>query len=43
MIVADSVSEIRPLAKIILSKNGGDGAVRELCDMIWYSQKQEGQ
>ena len=43
VIVADSVSEIRPLAKIILSKNGGDGAVRELCDMIWDSQKQEGQ
>ena len=32
--VADAVPEVRSAADMVLSRNGGDGAVRELCDLI---------
>ena len=32
--VADAVAEVRSAADMVLSRNGGDGAVRELCDLI---------
>jgi YrbI family 3-deoxy-D-manno-octulosonate 8-phosphate phosphatase len=32
--VADAVSEVRTAADMVLSRNGGDGAVRELCELI---------
>jgi len=37
--VADSVDEIKNISKYILSKNGGDAAVRELCEKIFKSHK----
>ena len=33
----DAVEEVRQQAKFISSKNGGKGAVRELCDFILKS------
>lgn len=32
--VADAVPEVKAAADLVLSRNGGDGAVRELCEMI---------
>lgn len=39
VVVADAYSEVKQVAKIILSKKGGDGAVREFCEMIYKSKK----
>lgn len=36
---SDSYPEVLKIAKIILKKKGGDGAVREICDMICIAQK----
>ncbi len=33
--VADADSEVKKLAKLVLSRPGGHGAVRELCDHFW--------
>ena len=35
---ADAVNEVRAVSKMICTKNGGRGAVRELCDLILYAQ-----
>jgi YrbI family 3-deoxy-D-manno-octulosonate 8-phosphate phosphatase len=35
VLVADAWDEVRPLAKLILTRRGGEGAVREFCDMVW--------
>ena len=32
--VNDAVFEVKQQARLVLSKNGGEGAVRELCDLI---------
>jgi len=32
--VADAHDSVKPAARIVLSRNGGQGGVRELCDMI---------
>lgn len=37
--VADAEDEIKQIAKIVLKKSGGRGAVREFCNMIIRSQK----
>ena len=37
ILVADAFDEVLPFAKLKLSKNGGDGAVRELCDLIYFN------
>jgi len=34
VVVADGHADVLPLASIVLTRRGGDGAVRELCDMI---------
>ena len=39
--VADAVQEIRPLVKFILSRRGGEGAVREFCDIIWEAKTRD--
>ena len=36
--VADCYDEIRNHVHFILQKNGGHGAVRELCDLIYFSK-----
>lgn len=35
----DAVDEVLACAKFVSSKNGGQGAVRELCDFILYTQE----
>lgn len=39
---ADAVDEVKDVAYFISSKNGGRGAVRELCDLILKNKKIEG-
>ncbi|MCB1583344.1 MAG: 3-deoxy-manno-octulosonate-8-phosphatase KdsC [Marinicella sp.] len=36
--VADAHDEVIKQAGLVLSKRGGDGAARQLCDLIMYSQ-----
>ena len=38
---ADAVDEVKEIAYFVSSKNGGRGAVRELCDLILKNQKKE--
>lgn len=35
--VQDAFEEVKQISDYILQKKGGDGAVRELCDMIYFS------
>ncbi len=35
----DAVEEVKQCAKFICTKAGGRGAVRELCDLIYYSKR----
>ena len=35
--VNDCFDEVKPFVKLILKNNGGDGAVRELCDLIYFN------
>ena len=37
--VADSVENIKTISKLILEKKGGDGAVRELCELIFKAHQ----
>ena len=37
--VADAFEEIKKVSIYTLTKNGGDGAVREFCDLIYQSYK----
>ena len=36
--VADAIEEVKLISSYILSKKGGNGAVRELCELIYNSQ-----
>jgi YrbI family 3-deoxy-D-manno-octulosonate 8-phosphate phosphatase len=38
VVPADAWPEVVPLARLVLSRNGGDGCVRELCDTIWRAR-----
>jgi YrbI family 3-deoxy-D-manno-octulosonate 8-phosphate phosphatase len=39
IVVNDCYEEVKPFAKLILSKTGGNGAVRELCDLIYFNHE----
>ena len=39
VVPADAWPEVRPFAKWVLSRAGGDGCVRELCDAVWEAQR----
>jgi len=39
--VADAHPQVRSAANHVLSKNGGNGAVRELCDLVTHHMKQQ--
>jgi len=39
--VNDAVEDIKIIAKLVLNKKGGDGAVRELCEMIYQSYQND--
>jgi len=34
--VADAFEEVKPLARLVLLKKGGEGAVREFCDHVFF-------
>jgi 3-deoxy-D-manno-octulosonate 8-phosphate phosphatase (KDO 8-P phosphatase) len=39
--VKDCYDEIKPYVKFITENNGGEGAVREICDLIFFQKKNE--
>lgn len=41
VVVADGYPQVKEIAKIILSKNGGEGAVREFCEWLYNFIKKE--
>ncbi|HEY8775998.1 MAG TPA: HAD hydrolase family protein [Gaiellaceae bacterium] len=39
VVPADAWPEVRPLARWVLSRVGGNGCVREFCDGVWEAQR----
>jgi YrbI family 3-deoxy-D-manno-octulosonate 8-phosphate phosphatase len=39
VVPADAWPEVRALAKLVLSRAGGTGCVREFCDAVWEAQR----
>jgi len=39
VVPADAWPEVLPLARLVLSRPGGKGCVREFCDAIWEAQR----
>ena len=39
--VSDAYEDIKAIAKILLSKRGGRGAVREFCELVYKSYKND--
>ena len=40
VVPADAWPEVVPLAKLVLTRRGGYGCVRELCDAVWAAKRQ---
>jgi len=40
VVPADAWDEVVPLARLVLTRNGGHGCVRELCDAIWRAKRE---
>jgi YrbI family 3-deoxy-D-manno-octulosonate 8-phosphate phosphatase len=39
VVPADAWAEVMPLAKLVLSRGGGHGCVREFCDAVWNAKR----
>ncbi|HET9063104.1 MAG TPA: 3-deoxy-D-manno-octulosonate 8-phosphate phosphatase [Candidatus Binatia bacterium] len=39
VVPADAWAEVLPLARIVLTRAGGQGCVRELCDAVWTAKR----
>jgi YrbI family 3-deoxy-D-manno-octulosonate 8-phosphate phosphatase len=39
VVPADAWPEVVPLAKLVLTRSGGYGCVRELCDAVWQAKR----
>jgi len=39
VVPADAWPEVKPLARWVLSRSGGNGCVREFCDAVWAAQR----
>ena len=39
VVPADAWPEVKPLARWVLSRRGGEGCVREFCDAVWAAQR----
>jgi N-acylneuraminate cytidylyltransferase len=39
VVPADAWPEVVPLAKMVLTRRGGRGCVRELCDAVWLAKR----
>ena len=37
---ADAWPEVVPLAKLVLTREGGRGCVREFCDAVWHAKRE---
>lgn len=40
VVPADAWAEVVPLARLVLTRNGGHGCVREFCDAIWNAKRE---
>jgi YrbI family 3-deoxy-D-manno-octulosonate 8-phosphate phosphatase len=40
VVPADAWPEVVPLARLVLTRSGGRGCVRELCDAIWSAKRE---
>jgi 3-deoxy-D-manno-octulosonate 8-phosphate phosphatase (KDO 8-P phosphatase) len=39
VVPADAWAEVKPLARWVLERTGGNGCVREFCDAVWQAQR----
>ena len=39
VVPADAWPEVVPLARLVLTREGGRGCVRELCDAVWHARR----
>jgi 3-deoxy-D-manno-octulosonate 8-phosphate phosphatase (KDO 8-P phosphatase) len=39
IVPADAWDEVKPLAKLVLTRAGGNGCVREFCDAVWNAKR----
>ncbi len=39
VVPADAWDEVMPLARLVLTRAGGNGCVRELCDAVWNAKR----
>ena len=39
VVPADAWAEVMPLAKLVLTRAGGNGCVREFCDAVWKAKR----
>jgi 3-deoxy-D-manno-octulosonate 8-phosphate phosphatase (KDO 8-P phosphatase) len=39
VVPADAWPEVVPLARLVLTRDGGHGCVREFCDAVWHAKK----
>jgi YrbI family 3-deoxy-D-manno-octulosonate 8-phosphate phosphatase len=39
VVPSDAWAEVVPLAKIVLTRAGGHGCVREFCDSVWHAKR----
>jgi 3-deoxy-D-manno-octulosonate 8-phosphate phosphatase KdsC-like HAD superfamily phosphatase len=39
VVPADAWPEVKPLARWVLERAGGQGCVREFCDAVWQAQR----
>lgn len=39
VVPADAWAEVMPLAKLVLTRPGGNGCVREFCDAVWNAKR----
>ena len=40
VVPADAWDEVVPLARLVLSRDGGHGCVREFCDAVWRAKRE---
>ena len=42
VVPADAWPDVVPLARIVLTREGGRGCVREFCDAVWHAKRGDG-
>jgi N-acylneuraminate cytidylyltransferase len=40
VVPADAWAEVVPLARLVLTRAGGHGCVREFCDAVWHAKRE---